>query len=122
MATILIVDDDASVVKGMLRLLLALGHEGTGAATGAAALVILADRAFDLIIVDDIMPGMHGIEFIRRVRSDPKIAHAPLVLYTGTPDDQHRGLAVGADDCWMKGEMDFDTIGRRIDRLTAGKG
>jgi CheY-like chemotaxis protein len=68
MATILIVDDEASVRK-LLRLILAEGgHDVIAAGSGPEALRILQGRSVDLVITDIIMPDMDGLELIKAIK------------------------------------------------------
>lgn len=63
-------------------------HQLTTASDGRAALAHLADPAasFDVILLDLRMPGMNGVEFLREVRRDPRLARIPIVLTTSEPD------------------------------------
>jgi PAS domain S-box-containing protein len=84
-ATILVVDDDPAVREVAVSSLESLGYRTLAAANGLAALDVLArDRRVDLLVVDVAMPGMNGVEFIRRAREQrPGL---PAVLVTGYAD------------------------------------
>jgi CheY-like chemotaxis protein len=64
-------------------------HELTTASDGRAALAQLADPAsrFDVILLDLRMPGMNGVEFLREVRRDARLAQLPIVLTTIEPEE-----------------------------------
>ncbi len=62
MARILVVDDDIAIRRFIARTLATQDHAVTEAEDGPAALELLADTRFDLVISDIIMPGMDGIE------------------------------------------------------------
>ncbi len=68
MATILVVDDDASIRRSLRRILELDGHAVEEAGNGSVALEGLADRQLDLVITDIYMPEMDGIEFVIRFR------------------------------------------------------
>jgi PAS domain S-box-containing protein len=84
-ATILVVDDDPAVREVAVSSLESLGYRMLAAANGPAALDLLArNRAVDLLVVDVAMPGMNGVEFIRRARE--RRPGLPAVLVTGYAD------------------------------------
>ena len=64
-------------------------HKLTTASDGRAALVQLADPAsrFDVILLDLRMPGMNGVEFLREVRRDARLAQLPIVVTTMEPEE-----------------------------------
>ena len=65
--------------------------------SGEAGLTLLAEESFDLIILDVMLPGMSGLDVLRRLRPDNLI---PVIMLTARGDDVDRiiGLEVGADD------------------------
>ena len=98
---ILIVDDDAK-----LRVLIArfLGEEGyfvATASTAADARSKLASVAFDLIVLDLMMPGESGLEFAAALRQQSSV---PILMLTamGEVEDRIKGLEQGADDYLVK--------------------
>ncbi len=94
---VLVVDDDCTVSDVVARYLVHEGYTVDRAATGAAALELVADRAPDLVILDLMLPGMSGLEVCRRLRD---IAPLPVIMLTarGEETDRVLGLELGADD------------------------
>lgn len=81
--SVLVVDDDPRVTATLRRLLTKKGFEVFEAGDGSAALEILQGRAFDVLFTDLDMPGIGGVELLRRVkRSHPQ---TQTVLMTGNP-------------------------------------
>ena len=81
MSAILVIDDDASVREVVSEMLRLEGHEVTIAENGREATPLLADRDFDLVITDLIMPEKEGIETISEIRrTDSRI---PIVAISG---------------------------------------
>jgi two-component system chemotaxis response regulator CheY len=68
------------------------------AADGAAALDLLRERRYDLVLADVRMPRMDGIELVRRIRQELGEMTVPVILIStlGTEEDVRRGLEVGA--------------------------
>ncbi|UPJ50106.1 sigma-54-dependent Fis family transcriptional regulator [Bradyrhizobium sp. 200] len=77
MATILIVDDDAALREGLAETLNDLGHRAIEAPSGRVALDIVDRESIDAVLLDLRMPGMDGLEILRRMRADS--AKAPPV-------------------------------------------
>ncbi|HEY1535369.1 MAG TPA: EAL domain-containing protein [Polyangiaceae bacterium] len=82
-ASVLVVDDDPDVLRGVVRLLRSHGYSITQATNGAEAARSLVGRSFDVIVSDIKMPGMDGIQLLREVREHD--LHVPVVLVTGEP-------------------------------------
>ena len=77
------VDDDVRFWRIFARALEGVGHQVTAVDSGEAALELIAQRRFDVVLSDIAMPGMGGIELLKRVRKlDTEI---PLILITGSP-------------------------------------
>jgi EAL domain-containing protein (putative c-di-GMP-specific phosphodiesterase class I)/CheY-like chemotaxis protein len=81
---ILVVDDDGLVAQATTRLLRSLGYIAAECQSGAAALQLLEQEPFDIVISDIGMPGIDGIDLLRHVHErDPFV---PVILFTGAPD------------------------------------
>lgn len=83
-ATILIVDDEESVRSGLARSLHCPEYRLLFASSPSEALAILAAEAVDVVISDHMMPGMTGLEFLRRVRDE--YPDTSRIMLTGHPD------------------------------------
>jgi len=81
--SVLVVDDDAYVVRSVQRLLETAGYAVTLAADGNAAMATIMGRSFDVVLSDIDMPGMTGVELLKVVRSHD--LDVPVVLMTGAP-------------------------------------
>ena len=123
MATILIVDDHAEACRPLARLLSHLGHNGVCVHNGEDALAFVRDKGADLMLLDVMMPGMDGLEVLRRVRGDTKTSALPVVMYSAISDTQFREHAMGkgATDYWVKASMDYTEIQRRVEVLIANR-
>lgn len=97
MAHILVVDDDQRIRDLLKRFLARNGYLVSVARDAAHASRLLDSLAFDLLIVDVMMPGEDGFTFTKRIRHE---IETPIVLLTarGETDDRITGLEAGADD------------------------
>src|SRR5476651_2188908 len=103
-ARVLVVDDILSNVKLLEAKLTAEYFEVVTAFNGMEALARVAETNPDIVLLDVMMPGMDGFEVCRRIKSDPKTAHLPVVMVTALdqPSDRVTGLEAGADDFLTK--------------------
>ncbi len=90
---LLLVDDDPGSLGAMVRLLEATGWSATTAADGTEALDVLERTLPAAVILDLLMPGMDGFEFLRRLRADPRWRSLPVIVMTGkNPDETERAF------------------------------
>jgi CheY-like chemotaxis protein len=81
---ILVVDDNDALRENLVECLAAEGHHVIEARSGQGALEQLAREPLpDVVVVDQMMPGMTGSELVSRIRSDPRLFGVRLVLATG---------------------------------------
>jgi len=100
-AHLLVVDDDERLRSLLQRYLTGEGYRVTTAADAAEARTKLASVAFDLIVLDRMMPGETGLDFTRAWRRGSSL---PILMLTamGEVDDRISGLESGADDYLAK--------------------
>jgi len=104
MRSCLVVDDSRVIRKVARRILEDLGYEISEAADGMEALAWCRAAMPDAILLDWNMPVMTGIEFLRRLRTEPG-GEAPVVIFCTVENDiEHIALALetGADEYIMK--------------------
>jgi two-component system, OmpR family, phosphate regulon response regulator OmpR len=102
---LLVVDDDARLRNLLRRYLTDSGFRVTGVADAQEARAQLASFAFDLIVLDVMMPGESGLDLTRALRSEtPAAGRVPVLLLTAMAEPEHRvnGLEQGADDFLAK--------------------
>jgi CheY-like chemotaxis protein len=83
--TVLIVDDEVSIVEALAEILAWEGYEVATAANGRQALDELAKALPDVVLMDVMMPVMGGVEAARAIGADPRTAHVPVVMMTAGP-------------------------------------
>ncbi len=98
MSRILIVEDETHLAQGLLFNLEAEGHEAAVVETGEAALQSLAGSAYDLIVLDVMLPGISGFEVAADLRRRGQ--YVPILMLTARSraEDVLEGLEAGADD------------------------
>ncbi|HLF37054.1 MAG TPA: response regulator transcription factor [Anaerolineales bacterium] len=98
---VLVIDDDVTLANLLCMLLEKDGFGAIAATSGAEGLRLARQENPDGIILDVMMPGIHGYEVCRRLR---KITDAAIVFVSvkGTTEDIVRGLHLGADDYVVK--------------------
>ena len=114
MPKILIVEDDndfRTLLETMIRL---EGHDVHLAQNGETGLAQAKVKKPDIILTDVQMPGLDGLEFVRRIRSDPELAHAYCILITGQGGQGLKldALRAGADDFLQKPATQPEILGR----------
>jgi two-component system phosphate regulon response regulator PhoB len=103
-ARILIVEDEEALTLLLRYNLETEGYEVETVARGDEADLLLKERAFDLVILDWMLPGLSGIELCRRLRGRADTRQLPIIMLTarGEESERVRGLSTGADDYIVK--------------------
>jgi len=101
--SVLLVDDEPTITEVLGRYLERAGYEVRAAGDGASALVEVGLRQPDLILLDLMLPGVDGLEVMRRVRERDRERIAIILLTArGEESDRVVGLRLGADDYVVK--------------------
>jgi two-component system phosphate regulon response regulator PhoB len=99
-ARVLLVEDDAALAELLVWHLTREGYTVERTADGEEALLLAAEAAPDIVLLDWMIEGISGIEVCRRLRRAPETANVPIIMLTarGEEEDRIRGLQTGADD------------------------
>jgi two-component system, OmpR family, response regulator ResD len=124
--SVLVVDDEPTIAEVVSRYLERAGYRTRVAADGAQALELVARQRPDLIVLDLMLPGIDGLEVMRRLRQ-PDRERIGLILLTAKGEESDRviGLRLGADDYVVKpfspAELvaRVDAVLRRVDTAPA---
>src|SRR5215471_15915938 len=100
MYRVLVVEDDADINAILQESLRLAGYDVMGVLTGAAAMAEVERRCPDLILLDQMLPDLDGLELCRLLRGEPRTARVPIIFLTAraTEAERVRGLSSGADD------------------------
>jgi two-component system, OmpR family, response regulator len=117
---ILVVDDDPVLGDLVADFCRQADFEVRTETDGAAALEAAKDWKPDLVTLDLEMPGMDGVEVLRRLRSDPETCGIPVVILSVVAQSAaDRGLVSGAQKVFQK-PVEFKKLLKDIDDLAAG--
>jgi len=99
---ILVVEDDALLADGLVKVLTRANHAVGRAATGRQADRLLADEQFDLVVLDIGLPDFDGFEVLRRLRARNSPTMVLVLTARDAVEDRVHGLDLGAEDYLTK--------------------
>ena len=119
-ATILIVEDEHAVARGIQYALQQEGYEVAVARSGEEGLEIATRQAPDLVVLDVRLPGMDGFDVTRVIKAQPATIALPVVLTSARLDRSHFAFAIqtGATDVMAKPLQSEAVVGRLWHILT----
>jgi two-component system phosphate regulon response regulator PhoB len=99
-ATVMVVEDEPAIQELVAFNLKLAGHNVIPAQTAEQAQRLIKEALPDLILLDWMLPGMSGIDFARRLKTEGYTKDIPIIMLTarGEEQDKVRGLETGADD------------------------
>ena len=113
---LLVAEDDQRLARIVKRGIEGDGHVVDVVHDGDAALLSALDPAYDVLVLDGMMPGLDGFEVVRRLRDRRVSTPALLLTARGELEDRVRGLDSGADDYLVK-PFAFEELSARIRAL-----
>lgn len=122
MAHILVIDDESNI-RMMLRLALThVGHTVDTAGDGYEGLEKFADgKAWDLVLLDQRMPGLEGLEVLREMRQRSATARVLMITAFGTVDLATEAMAAGASD-FLRKPFTVETLRSAVATALTGEG
>ena len=123
MAVVLIVDDDAAIRNALAEAVRDLGFDPLPAASGGDALAALDEKTVDAALLDLRMPGMDGLEVLRRIRAGPQAPPVTILTAHATATNTIEAMRLGAFDHLTKpiGRADL-ALDRRRGRFQDQRG
>jgi DNA-binding response OmpR family regulator len=100
--TVLTIEDDAAIRRGIVDALRFAGYSPLEAARGDTGLEMATQRSYDLLLLDLVLPGGDGLEILRRVREIHPTQPIIILTARGEEHDRVAGLRLGADDYVVK--------------------
>jgi two-component system, OmpR family, response regulator len=99
---VLVIEDDPETGGQLVESLVASGYQVDLAVSGNEGLSHGLSSAYAVVTIDRMLPGIDGIEIIRRLREDGVTTPALIISALGEVDDRVRGLRAGGDDYLVK--------------------
>jgi DNA-binding NtrC family response regulator len=121
MPTILIVDDDAAMRDALSEVVRDSGHDVRTARSGEAALAVLDDEPIDAMLLDLRMPGIDGLEVLRRIRGRPQRPPVTVLTAHATAANTIEAMRLGAFDHLTKPISRADLIRVMLGMLAVGQ-
>lgn len=109
---ILVVDDHTGLGQGIRMMLEQAGFPATYVDSGEAALAVVREQRPRLIVLDQNMPGLTGIEVLRHLRSDPGLRDIPVIMNSAAinPATEREANRLGVSGYLAKGTDDWDAL------------
>ncbi|MFO0790346.1 MAG: response regulator transcription factor [Pirellulales bacterium] len=113
---ILTIEDDAAIRRGIADALAFAGYEVIQSANGTDGCASATSREYDLLLLDMVLPGMTGLEILRRVRNVRPTLPIIILSARGEERDRVSGLKLGADDYVVK-PFSIDELLARVEAV-----
>jgi DNA-binding NtrC family response regulator len=106
---VLFVDDEEELVSAVVERLELRGVEAVGSTSGEEALRLIEDRQFDVVVLDVKMPGLGGLDVIRRIKARLPDLEVVLLSGHGSAESVEEGMQLGAFD-YLQKPIDIDVL------------
>ncbi|PIR93653.1 response regulator [Candidatus Falkowbacteria bacterium CG10_big_fil_rev_8_21_14_0_10_39_11] len=116
---ITIVEDDTIIANVLKNKLEKENYEVKVAKNGESGLKLVKEVVPNLVVLDLILPRMHGFEVLKAIKADPTISKIPVIILTnlGQDEDRQKGLELGAIDYCSKSDIDVATLIDKINEI-----
>ena len=115
-AKVLLVDDEEEFLKTLTSRLELRGLKVTGATRGAEAVQLADKQNFDAIVIDLAMPGMDGLETLKRIKKNHPNAEIIMLSGQGTVKTSIEAMKLGAED-FLEKPVDIQELLTKIDEM-----
>ena len=112
MKKILFIEDEAALQKTMEEILKKAGYEMTSALDGETGLRLAKSKAYDLILLDLVLPRKHGFEVLKELKKDPATKEIPVIILTNleTMENIEKALKLGATTYLVKTQYSIEEV------------
>ncbi len=116
---IIVVEDDPLLLKALNIELLSNDFEVLSAKDGEAGLQLIRKEKPDLVLLDLVLPKMHGFEVLKSLKNDKNTEEIPVIILSnlGQFSDVKKGLDLGAKDYYVKASTDLSELSEKIKKL-----
>lgn len=119
---ILLIEDDQLIREMYVSELNRAGFEVSACASGEEGLAALQQSQFDLVLLDILLPGINGLEVLKRIKQDPQTKWLKVVLLTNLGQETiiQKGFNLGALGFLIKAAYNTDQIIAEVKKFIAG--
>ncbi len=113
---IIILEDDRILLKALNIELISNGFEVLSATDGVAGIKIIEKEKPDLILLDLVMPKMHGFEVLKKLKNNKNTKNIPVIILSnlGQEEEIKKGMELGAFDYYKKASTDLSELSDKI--------
>ena len=121
--TIVVVEDEPDTAEMFAEMMRLLGYQVYKSFGGVRAIDMIADKKPSVVLLDLMMPDLSGLEVLRFMRRDPRLAGIPVVIVSakGLPSDIKRGLEAGAS-AYLTKPVAFADLRETVENVTKNHG
>jgi len=122
MKKILFIEDESALQKTFGEILKQEGYEMISALDGETGLRLAKSEKPDLILLDLILPKMHGFDVLKKIKEDKEIKNIPVIVLTNLEDikDVDRAIGLGATTYLVKAQYSLEEIVEKIKNALRG--
>jgi DNA-binding response OmpR family regulator len=113
---IVILEDDRILLKALNVELLSSGFEVFSAIDGRSGLKLISEEKPDLVLLDLIMPKIHGFEVLTKLKKNKDTKNIPVIILSNLGQDEEikKGMELGALDYYKKASTDLSELSDKI--------
>lgn len=118
MEKILFIEDELALQKTLGELLREGGYEVVSALDGEVGLRLAKEASPDLILLDLILPKIHGLDVLRRLKEDPDTKNIPVIVLTNLEEieDVEKAVELGATTYLVKARYSLEEVMEKVKR------
>lgn len=119
--TIVVVEDEPDTAEMFAEMMNLMGYQVIKSYGGVRAIDLIADKKPAAVVLDLMMPDLSGLEVLRFMRRDPRLAEIPVVIVSakGLPSDVKKGLDAGAS-FYLTKPVSFSDLKEAVERVVEG--
>jgi DNA-binding response OmpR family regulator len=116
---ILVVEDEQILLRALNVELLSQGFEVLSAKDGETGLRLINEEKPGLVLLDLILPKMHGFEVLKAIKSNEDTREIPVIILSnlGQDSDIKKGLELGAEGYFIKASTDLSELSKKINKI-----
>lgn len=116
---IVVVEDDKILLKALNVELLSNGFDVFSASDGESGLKLITKELPKLVLLDLVMPKMHGFEVLKELKSKKKTKNIPVIILSnlGQESDIEKGMELGATDYYHKASTNLGSLSEKIEEI-----